>query len=105
MDGRAAAGILEIPESFVPNAEVKSLLRTDGYAAVERSIKENSVRNAEIRSLQESFYIGVINAAGNRKIRRIRRNFVRSAEILLMRMISNDKGRERDTYVRTGNKL
>ena len=78
------------PVSSVQSADHQSLLQqTDGYAPAVQSTRANSVRNAEPRSRQENRFISVTNADGSRKIRRILRSSVRSAEIRLMIMTCN----------------
>ena len=73
--------------SSARNAEPRNRRKTDGHVPAEALIKANSVRSAGQRNLQVFRCTGVINAAGNRKIRRIRRNSVRNAEIRLMMAI------------------
>lgn len=78
------------PVSSVQSADHQSLLQqTDGYAPAVQSTRANSVRNAEPRSRQENRFISVTNADGSRKIRRILRSSVRSAEIRLTIMTCN----------------
>ena len=78
------------PVSSVQSADHPSLLpQTDGYVPAVQSTRANSVRNAEPRSRQENRFISVTSADGSRKIRRILRSSVRSAEIRLMIMTCN----------------
>lgn len=78
------------PVSSVQSADHPSLLQQmDGYVPAAQSTRANSVRNAEPRSRQENRFISVTSADGSRKIRRILRSSVRSAEIRLMIMTCN----------------
>lgn len=78
------------PVSSVQSADHQSLLQQmDGYVPAAQSTRANSVRNAEPRSRQENRFISVTSADGSRKIRRILRSSVRSAEIRLMIMTCN----------------
>ena len=78
------------PVSSVQSADHQSLLQQmDGYVPAVQSTRANSVRNAELRSRQENRFISVTSADGSRKIRRILRSSVRSAEIRLMIMTCN----------------
>ena len=75
-------------EISVPSA-APNVLKRAGRALAEQSIKESSVQNAVQKNRRVHPCIAVINADGNRKIRIIRLNSVRSAAIILMRRISN----------------
>ena len=76
------------PVSSVQSADHQSLLQQmDGYVPAAQSTRANSVRNAEPRSRQENRFISVTSADGSRKIRRILRSSVRSAETPLTQTI------------------
>ena len=74
-------------------SSVRNVVRRDrrsrqaGFAAVVHSIKASSVLNAVQRSRQKNHCTAVINVAGSRKIRNIRRNSVRNAVIRSMMQI------------------
>ena len=89
--GPAAAELRATPESSARNAVSPDLLRMrSGPAPAERKIRGNSVWSAEDPSRPVCRSTNVTNAAGSQRIRSIRRNSVRSAEIRLMMEISSD---------------
>ena len=69
----------------------RSRSRQDGSVLpAEQQIKESSVRSAVRKSRRERLCINVTSAAGSLRIRRIRPDFARNAEILLMKVISGN---------------
>lgn len=88
--GPAAVVRQATPASSVASVEHLSLWQKAGPVPAAQLIKENSAASAEQRSRLENLYISAISADGNRKIPRILRNSVPSAEIPLMTAISSN---------------
>lgn len=86
--GPAAAARLAISENSAMNAEKQSQPMVGSVNAASLT-KANSAANAVSPNLPARRSIAVINAVGNRKIRRIRRNSVPNAATCSIKTIKN----------------